>query len=104
MFANAITASEFAPRADPALNPNHPNHSSPVPRITYGTFAGLSITSFLLPKNIAPARAANPADICTTVPPAKSKIPQFLKRPSGCQVMCASGLYISRLKSTIKKI
>jgi len=34
VFANAITASEFAPRADPALNPNHPNHSSPVPRIT----------------------------------------------------------------------
>ena len=87
VLANAITASGFAPRADPALKPNQPNQSSPVPKITYGTLAGLSATSFLLPKNIAPARAAKPADICTTVPPAKSKIPQFLNRPSGCQVM-----------------
>ena len=34
VFANAITASELAPNADPALKPNHPNQSKPVPKIT----------------------------------------------------------------------
>ncbi len=31
VFAKAITASPFAPRAEPALKPNHPNQKSPVP-------------------------------------------------------------------------
>ena len=35
------------------------------------------------PSTIAPASAANPADMCTTVPPAKSFTPQLKKRPSG---------------------
>ena len=34
VVANAIMASEFAPKADPELNPNHPNHSIPVPSRT----------------------------------------------------------------------
>ena len=33
MLAKAITASKFAPRAEPALNPNHPNHNKPVPNM-----------------------------------------------------------------------
>ncbi|MNS99741.1 hypothetical protein D3C86_1686860 [compost metagenome] len=34
VVANAYTASEDADNAEPALNPNHPNHNIPVPRIT----------------------------------------------------------------------
>jgi len=46
---------------------------------------------FLRPKTMAPASAANPADMCTTVPPAKSSTPICRRKPSGCQVQCASG-------------
>jgi hypothetical protein len=31
VVANADTASAFAPKAEPALKPNQPNHSKPVP-------------------------------------------------------------------------
>ena len=37
---NALAARPFAARAEPALNPNQPNHSIPVPRRTYGMWAG----------------------------------------------------------------
>ena len=63
VLANATTASKLAPKAEPALKPNHPNQSNPVPRITNGIFAGFSIIFFLFPRNKAPASAANPADI-----------------------------------------
>src|SRR5829696_5134779 len=91
----ADTAVAFAPNAEPALNPNHPNQSKPVPIKTYGIFAGLcatlSICDFLLFKTKAPANAAQPAEICTTVPPAKSNAPILNKNPSGCQLQCANG-------------
>ena len=48
----AVTANEEAPTAEPALNPNHPNHNKPVPNKTYGMLAGGkmfdSICDFLL--------------------------------------------------------
>src|SRR4051794_8395476 len=34
VVASAVAARLFAPNADPALNPNHPNQSNPVPSIT----------------------------------------------------------------------
>ena len=34
VVANAETDKALAPPADPALNPNHPNHSKPVPMRT----------------------------------------------------------------------
>src|SRR5207247_11383991 len=37
---SAFTASSFALRALPALKPNHPNHSTEAPRITYGMLFG----------------------------------------------------------------
>src|SRR5512143_2670808 len=37
---NAFTARPFAARALPALNPNHPNHKSAVPRTTNGRLCG----------------------------------------------------------------
>ena len=33
------------------------------------------------PRTIAPASAANPADMCTTVPPAKSRTPHLRRKP-----------------------
>ena len=44
-----------------------------------------------LPRIMAPAKAAKPADMWTTVPPAKSFTPHLKKIPWGCQVQCASG-------------
>jgi len=66
---NAVTATSLAAKADPPLNPNQPNQSNPVPNKMYGTFVGLlSSPSLRLPRNIAPLKAAKPAEICTTVP------------------------------------
>src|SRR5688572_30565945 len=63
-------------------------------------FSNLTLRAF---KTIAPAKAAQPADICTTVPPAKSNAPILNKKPSGCQVQCAIGAYTNKLKSAINK-
>src|SRR5262245_59083033 len=56
---NADTESALAAPADPALKPNQPNQSKPVPIKTYGIFAGgislWSICTFLLFKTRAPA-------------------------------------------------
>ena len=40
VVANAIAACPDADSAEPALKPNQPNHSMPVPRMTNGMFAG----------------------------------------------------------------
>src|SRR5690348_10781393 len=40
VVAKADTESALAPRAEPALKPNQPNHSKPVPINTYGILAG----------------------------------------------------------------
>ncbi len=95
VVAKASVAEPLAARAEPALKPNQPNQSMPVPSITNGTLAGewASLLMWLLrrPSRIAPARAAQPADMCTTVPPAKSSTPILRRNPSGCQVQWASG-------------
>src|SRR3954469_18156721 len=41
VVATPIAAWPDADSADPALKPNHPNHSMPVPRMTNGIFAGV---------------------------------------------------------------
>src|SRR3954452_12553657 len=65
----------LAPSADPALNPNQPNHSRPAPIMTSGRLCG-RIGSRpkprRLPRTRARARPAAPALMCTAVPPAKS--------------------------------
>src|SRR5437762_631123 len=40
VLVNASAAKPFAARADPALNPNQPNHNRPAPRSTSGTLCG----------------------------------------------------------------
>ena len=104
VLANASTASVPAEKADPALKPNHPNHNNPVPKITKGMFAGVSSCWIRRPKNNAPANAAHPADMCTTVPPAKSSTPHVRSRPSGCQVMWQSGGYTTNANRTMNKM
>ncbi|MNR27346.1 hypothetical protein D3C85_1446170 [compost metagenome] len=72
---SACVARPLAPMADPALNPNQPNHNNPVPNSTYVIRAGVGFGDLRFPRNIAPASAAHPALMCTTVPPAKSNTP-----------------------------
>ena len=95
VVAKAIAAVALAPGAEPALKPNQPNHSMPVPRSTKGTLPGtcVSPSRWLCrrPRTIAPASAASPADMWTTVPPAKSSTPHLRRKPSGCHVQWASG-------------
>jgi hypothetical protein len=84
VFMNARAAVPFAASSEPALKPNHPNHSSPAPSSTSGRLCG-RIGSRpqprRLPRTIASARPAEPALTWTTVPPAKSSIPRLLSQP-----------------------
>ena len=43
VVANAVTAKVPAPKAEPALKPNQPNHKIAVPNKTKGMFEGLYI-------------------------------------------------------------
>src|SRR5579859_5618393 len=74
--AKALVAKAPALTALPALNPNHPNQSSPAP-IKLSTTLWGSIGSLgnpvRLPKTIAQTSADTPELTCTTVPPAKSR-------------------------------
>src|SRR2546430_14556982 len=91
---NAFTASSFAARALPALNPNQPNQRTEAPRITYGMLFGrLSrrSTPFRRPMTSAAATAETPAAVWTTKPPAKSMTPRGLSHPATPQVQCAIG-------------
>src|SRR5688500_4958735 len=67
VVAKADTANGEAVRAEPALKPNHPNHSKPVPNNTNGMFAGGSTWSSRSDlrrfRYNAPANAAQPADM-----------------------------------------
>ena len=72
---HALTVMPSTITSLPALKPNHPNQSIEAPRTTNGILCG-SIGTLpypsLLPRTKAPANAANPEEMCTTVPPAKS--------------------------------
>ena len=104
VFRNAFTAISFAASDDPALNPNHPNHSMAAPSNTNGMFAGAcGPFSVLFPRNIAPASAATPEDACTTIPPAKSITPIFRRKPSGYHVQWANGQYTNIQNSIMNR-
>src|SRR5208282_5783839 len=62
----ALVARAPAETAEPALNPNQPNHKRLAPIITYGTLCipGLSVP-MRLPKNKAVTNPAKPAFMCT---------------------------------------
>src|SRR3954447_21578250 len=92
----------LAPRAEPALNPNQPNQSSPAPIITSGRLCGRIGSRrhpTRLPSTIARARPAAPALMCTAVPPAKSIASSLLAiqppvldwAPLNAKTQCATG-------------
>ena len=111
----ASAAKPFASSAEPALNPNQPNHSIDAPIIVIVRLCGgmLSLPKpTRLPSTIAPTKPATPALMCTTVPPAKSSAPQlpdqarrrvgsssavaasvYASGPAQNQTMCATGMY-----------
>src|SRR3989344_7337499 len=65
---NALAARAPAASAEPALNPNHPNHRSAAPSITNGTLLAETegpSGSMRLPTTIAEASAEKPAAMCT---------------------------------------
>ena len=89
----ALAARPFAATAEPALNPNQPNHSRPAPRTVIGTSCG-SIGSPLTarrPISSATTSAETPELMWTTVPPAKSSAPSLNSQPSADQTQWASG-------------
>src|SRR6267142_424734 len=91
---NALVASAPAPRAEPALNPNQPTHSSDAPRTVNGRLCG-GVATFPKPTRFPIIRTATRAEMpelmWTTVPPAKSSAPRFLSQPPVPQTQCASG-------------
>ena len=75
VFSHARPATPSAANAEPPLKPNQPNHSSAAPSMTSGRLCGrcwLPSMDLRLPTIIASTKAAVPAAMCTTVPPAKS--------------------------------
>src|SRR3954467_5246856 len=84
-FMKASAAELFASSAEPALNPNQPNHSNEAPIIVMvrlcGDMASLP-KPIRLPMTYAPTMPAIPALICTTVPPAKSSAPHCQSKPA----------------------
>src|SRR6186997_1670939 len=94
VVTKAVAARPFAPRADPALKPNQPNHSRPAPRTVIGTSCGSvagAMRPLRRPMNSAATRAATPLARWTTVPPAKSRTPRPNSQPSGDHTQWAIG-------------
>src|ERR1700733_13758346 len=74
---NALVARDDAAKALPALNPNHPTHSRQAPMKLNTRLCGFMATvgyPTRFPKYSAHTSADTPDVMCTTVPPAKSKV------------------------------
>jgi hypothetical protein len=86
----------LAARADPALNPNQPNHSIPAPSTVKGTLWGfIGVPGHPLRFLTTSSRPRPPmaALMCTTVPPAKSSAPRWNNQPLGSNTQWAIGAY-----------
>src|SRR5262245_12922488 len=98
VFTNATAVTPSATSCEPALNPNQPNHSSPAPSATSGTLCGLNVSlgqPTRLPSTSARPSAAEPALMCTAVPPAKSSAWSVVAMKPPPQIQCATGTYTS---------
>ena len=88
---SAIAALPLAPSALPALKPNQPTQSMPVPAtVSVRLWGGIGVVGQprRTPSTSATTSAATPAVMCTTIPPAKSNTPRSKKKPPGpLQVM-----------------
>src|SRR5215468_3015033 len=96
VVTNARLARPPAVSAEPALNPNQPNHKSEAPRMTKGTLCGtLCSGGFSVwpgPRMSAATRADTPALMWTTDPPAKSSAPSSRSQPPTPHTQWAMGL------------
>src|SRR5919106_2243420 len=98
----ALVADELAAVAEPALNPNQPNHSNAAPNTIRGTLCA-SIGTFPYPSRrpsiIAAIKPAQPDVMWITVPPAKSSDGSAPVQPTAVppaprdQVQCAAKSY-----------
>src|SRR2546423_8601267 len=96
VLTNATAVTLSAVSSDPALNPNQPNQSRPAPSATIGTLCGRKLSlgqPTRLPSTSARARAADPALMCTAVPPAKSSACSLAAMKPPPQIQCATGTY-----------
>src|SRR5580704_11674914 len=106
---NALVASDDAAKALPALNPNQPTHSRQAPTKLSTRLCGFMATvgyPTRFPKYSAHTSADTPDVMCTTVPPAKSKVgilppENAFNRPPLPQTMWAMGKYTSSDQSTV---
>ena len=90
----AVAAVALAPRAEPALKPNQPNHRMPVPMSVHGrAWGGMASLGqpLRLPITRIRTSAAMPALMWTTVPPAKSRAPSLNSQPWGLNTQWATG-------------
>src|SRR5215475_1531458 len=98
VLTNAMAVIRSAVSSEPALKPNQPNHSRPAPSATIGTLCGLTFSfgqPVRRPSTMASASAADPALMCTAVPPAKSSACSFAPMNPPPQIQCATGTYTS---------
>src|ERR671923_1139434 len=104
VVTSAFTAKPLADSALPPLNPNQPIHSRPAPKTVRGMLLGsIGACPYHLrfPSTIANASAENPAVMCTTVPPAKSKAPMLRRMPPTPQTQWATGSYTNVAHNTV---
>src|ERR1035437_314117 len=102
----AFTARPFAASALPELNPNHPNQSKAAPKTDSGRLWGGGVLArpFLFPRYKAVTMAAMPAFMWTTVPPAKSRAPNFLTNPPTPHTQWQTGSYTNVAQASRKII
>ena len=102
VLTNACEAMPLAARAEPALKPNQPNQSRPVPSATKAMLCGSPrspLANRRLPTTKTEASAAKPALTWTTRPPAKSSTPCCASQPPP-QIQWTNGTYTRMLQST----
>ena len=83
-----------AVRAEPPLKPNQPTHSMPAPvtvMVMLCGIIGVCMKPRREPSTTAATRAATPAVMWTTVPPAKSSRPRLNSQPSAAQTQWQTG-------------
>ena len=84
---SATSPTEPIASCEPPLKPNQPIHNINVPKVAIAklepgigvTLPSLAYLPIRGPKIMAPIRAAHPPTECTTVEPAKSRKPYYLK-------------------------
>ena len=91
----AIAAVPLAASAEPALNPNQPNQSMPVPqddeRDVGRRCVSLATWLFRRPRIRAPGQRRQTRPTCGPPCRRRNRARPILRKPSGCQVQCASG-------------